>query len=357
MKTLHLLPAALCAAATLTPLAAQNRLVLPRSLATTFGQSSSSILGQDSSRTQLIFAQPFAPNTTVNGVGFRRAASTTDSAAFTVDIEIRMSSTTATPGVLSSTFAANVGTDEVVVLPRQMVTVPDMPANRSTGRFAEFRFATPFVFGTNGAPNLNVEVLVYGRSAGATWSTDRIFGGTAGREQLSGQGCGSATNDAVSTTNGSGATYVAGTTVDINLTGATPNSTAVVIPSIDMTEFAPGIPLPYSLANLGGMAGCDVMVNASFGGIGLPTDGVGAATLSLAVPTTLSEVGIAWQWLYLVPPTAVNPLGLETTAVEGTFIGPRVSVPDLQYVWDLFDVNSATGTATTDSCPVTLFLF
>lgn len=343
-------------AAGAVPLAAQSNLVLPQSLEDCWGQSSTSLLGQDSTRTQLIFARPFAANTPIRGVGFRRAASTTDSPAFTVDIEIRVSSTNATPGALSPTFANNTGTDEVVALPRQMVTVPAMPANRPTSQFAEFVFPTPFVFGTNGAPNLNVDVLVYGRSANASWTTDRIFGGASGREQLAGTGCGTATIDANSTTNGAGDSYVSGETVTLDLVGATPNSNAVLFPSLDMSEFAPGLPLPFDLSLFGAGAGCDLLLQPTFGGFGFPTDGAGNATFSIPVPATAAEVGIGWQWAYSVPPSASNPLGLEVTALETTFIGPRVAVPNLQYVWDLFDVNSATGTATTDSCPVTLIL-
>ena len=163
--------------------------------------------------------------------------------------------------------------------------------------------------------------------------------------------------DATSSNNGPGGAYTAGSTVDIDLTGAAPNSLAVLFPSLNMSEFPPGNPLPFDLSALGAAAGCDLLVSPELEGFGFPTDGAGNANFSTSIPTGVGEVGIGWQWVYQVPPTASNPLGIETTANETTFIGPRVATPNAQYVWDLFDVNATTGNATTDSCPVAVFRF
>lgn len=340
--------AVLCLAFTAAETAAQTSMVFPAEYERAWGRGSSALLGGNSTRTQIILAQPFAAGTNVLGVGVRGTAGTADRAAFTADMEIRISSTTATPGALSSTFASNVGSDEVVIVPRQMLNIPAMPANRSTGDFAEIIFPAPFVFGTNSAPNLCVEFLVYGRSAGASWSTDRAFASTNGRVATAGIGCGTGTINSTST----GGTYVAGATLNLTLSNATPNSAAWLIPSIDQKDFVPGLPLPFSLAPLGAGTGCDLLVDLSAGSFGLGTDANGAAAFSFTMPNGLGQFGIGWQWLYVGTPSPSNPIGFFTTASRATWIGPETCVPDIQYVWDLSNVASATGTSTTNSSPI-----
>jgi hypothetical protein len=342
------------AAALATPAlaTAQRPIVLPAEYDLAWGRGSSAALGGNSTRTQMVFAQPFALSTPVFGVGLRRTAATTDGAPFTADIEVRMSSTASVPGALSSTFANNVGSDMVVSYPRQMLNVPAMPANRSTGLFAQVPFSTPFIFGTNSNTNIVVDLLVYGRSTGATWSTDRGFASANGRATNAGIGCGAATVSSSSTT----PAYVAGSTITVTLASATPSSVAILIMSGNMKELIPGVMLPFDLSLIGGLAGCQIMVDPTLLTIALPTSATGAASTSLGIPLGFGRIGTGWQWLYLVPPSPANPIGLETTANRAIWIGPEVIVPNAQYVWDLSNVNSATGTSTTDSVPVVQFL-
>jgi hypothetical protein len=269
--------------------------VLPADYDLAWGRGSSSVLGSNSTRTQMIFAQPFAPGTVVFGIGLRPTYSTVDRPAFTAEVEVRISSTAAVPGALSTTFANNVGSDETVALPRQMVAIPAMRANRGTGAFAQLLFPTPFVFGLNSNPNVNVEVLVYSRSTGASWSTDRGFAVTTGRAVVAGIGCGAAT---IAATSANG-TYVGGATITVTLAGA---------------------------------------------------------THSFLVPAGFGQIGLGWQWGHLVPPTAVNPRGVEVTANLMTRLGPEIIVPHAQYVWDLTSASATTGNAATDSVPVVQFL-
>lgn len=332
--------------------AAQTTLTLPAEYGPAWGRGSTSALGSNSTRTQMVFVAPFPAGTPILGVGLRPTTSTVDRAAFTADIEVKISSTAAAPGALSSTFANNVGSDEVVALPRQMYPIPAMPANRGTGQFAQIMFPTPFIFGTNGNPNINVELLVYGRSTGASWSTDRAFASANGRAVTAGIGCGSATVSSTST----GGTYVAGANVTISLANAPATSLAFLVGSFNMKEFAPGVPLPFPLSTFGAAPGCDLLLNPALGANVFVTDGAGAASTSLALPAGFGQFGIGWQWLYMVAPTVGNPLGLESTANRHMWIGPEVVVPNAQYVWDLSNVNAATGNSTTDSVPVVQFI-
>lgn len=330
---------------------AQTTLVLPSEYAPAWGRTSTSALGGSSSRTQFIFANPFQIGTVVTGFGLRAAATTVDRAAFTADIEIRVSSTAAVPGALSSTWANNIGNDEVIVLPRQIVNIPAMPANRGTGFFADIPFQVPFTFGLNSNTNICVDLLVYGRSAGAAWGTDRAFASASGRALNAGAGCGTATITSVST----GGTYVGGASVAVSLANAPATSLALLVPTFDLAQFVPGVPLPYPLQPFGTAAGCDLMVNPSLGSIAFVTDGAGAASSSLTLPVGLGQLGIGFQWIYNVPSSLSNPLGFETTGVRSIWVGPEVVTPNAQYVWDLSNVNNATGNATTNSVPVVRF--
>ncbi|MBL9079847.1 MAG: hypothetical protein JNL08_20280 [Planctomycetes bacterium] len=334
---------------------AQIQLTLPAEFDRAWGSggTSSAMLGQDSSRTQMIYVAPFAPGTVVTEFGVRCAPSTIDRPSFTATIEIRMSSTAAQPGALSATFANNIGNDEVIVLPQQVVTVPAMPANRGTGVFATFPLTTPFVFGTNGNPNICVDFLVHGRSAGASWATDRAFAGTTGAVRDAGIGCGIGTPGSSSTA-GVGGTYTDGSTVTFTLTGGPPTSLAFLLPSLDMKEFAPGFPLPLPLSVFGSAANCDLLLNLDFAPMPVITDAAGNASISMLF-TGFTSFGFGTQWGYFIPPTAANPFGLEVLRNRYFYVGPRVVVPAAQYVWDLFDVNAATGSATTDSVPIARF--
>jgi hypothetical protein len=325
---------------------AQTSVVLPPAFDRTWGSGSSSALGGSSTRTQMVFAAPFSTGTSVLGFGLRPTTTTVDRPSFAADVEVRVSSTANQPGSLSATFASNVGSDVVVALPRQMVAIPAMPANRSTGSFARLLFGSPFVFGTNGNTNLNIDLFVYGRSAGAQWTTDRCFGTANGSAAIAGTGCGSARIDSVSV----GGNYVAGATLSVTILNAPANVTALLFPSLDQKEIAPGFPLPFPLSTFGGAPGCDLLVNPGLGAVATTTNGVGTAVLSASI--AVSSCGTGWQWVYQVPPTAIHPLGLATTASRKIRIGPEACSAIGQYVWHLTNVNAATGDNTTDSVPV-----
>jgi hypothetical protein len=206
-----------------------------------------------------------------------------------------------------------------------------MPANRGTGYNTQIPFAVPFVYGLNANTNLVIEVKVFSRDTAATWTTDRVFAGATGTARTVGIGCGSASISSTST----GGTYVAGSTIDFTISGATPNGIALLVPSLDQKEFAPGLDLPFDLNLIGAGMDCDLLVAPQAGAITALLDAGGGASSSFAIPATYMRGSLAAQWVYLVPPTPANPAGLETTASRALFIGPRVAVPEAQYVWDL----------------------
>jgi hypothetical protein len=328
---------------------AQTALFLPPEYERAWGRGITVLLGGNSTRTQLVYAQPFAAGTTVLGITIRAAASTLNRAAFTATVAIRCSSSASAPGALSTTWVNNIGSDELLVLASQIVNVPAMPANRGTGQMVPLLFDTPFVFGSNGNTNLVVDVIVTGRSPGAVWSTDLAYASPTGRAASAGIGCSAATIASTS----SGGYYAPGSSVQVTLAGAFAGTLALCVPSLDMKEFAPGFPLPFALATVGAAPGCDVLVRPEVGAFAFITDSVGAASMTINIPLTFSRAGLGCQWLYFVPPTPANPIGLETTAMRAIWIGPEVCQPNYQCMFNLVNAASPTAHATSfDLMPV-----
>lgn len=346
---------ALAAIAFAANCAAQTELVLPSGYDRAWGRLSSAALGSNESRTQMIFVAPFAPGTVVTGISMRPTTGTVDRAAFTAVVEIRVSSTAAVPGSLSPTYASNAGNDEVIVLPQQTVSIPAMPANRGTGTYADFVFTTPFVFGLNGNPNICVDFVVYSRSAGASWSTDRAFAATAGRAVNHGSAnCGVGTPGSSSTA-GVGGTYTDGSTITMSATGLPANGIAALAIGVDQKELFPGVPLPFDLSFVGLAPGCELLVNP-LEIIGVPINGSGAASFALTL-NGFSQFGFGAQYGYLITPTVINPFGLEMIENRAIWVGPEVAVPFAQYVWDFGagTATAATGTEDTDAVPIVKF--
>ncbi|MBL8751084.1 MAG: hypothetical protein JNK78_18135 [Planctomycetes bacterium] len=339
----------LAAALFAAPVLCQTTWILPAEYEFAWGRTSGTMLGGNSTRTQTVFASPFVPGTVITGMSIRPAVSTLDANAFTATVEIRLSSTTAVPGSLSSTWANNVGNDEVVVLPQQSVSVPAMSANRGTGVFLDFTFNTPFVFGLNGNPNLCVDFLVYGRSAGASWSTDRAFAATNGRATNWGYGC----SPGLVTTTSTGGTYVNGSTVNFNVAGGLPNTLLLLVLSPNEKEVAPGVPGPFPLDLIGAAPGCNLLIPLDIL-LATISDGSGGATLPLTI-TGLSQFGFGAQWIALVPPTPTNPAGIETLRGHHVWIGPEVVQPNGQAIYDLFNVAATTATTSVNAMPVVRF--
>ena len=338
----------LLALAPAATLGAQTFSTLPVEYERAWGRASLGLFSAAQGRYQVAYASPFAPGTTITGIGIRRAPLTEDRPGFTVDLEIRASSGPNAPGGLSGTFANNVGSDELVVLPQQTITIPAMPANRGPGEFASIPFQVPFVFGTNGNSNLVFEIRVFGISSFLSWETDAVQAATQGRAVNVGTQCGFGK---IWSGSGSGI-YVGGSTLSLRLIDASANSVALLIPALDLKEFVPGVLLPFSMTAIGAGPGCDLMVNPELGALALPTSAMGVANATVPIPSWFGQAGLGFQWAYLVPPTATNPLGLELTNVRAVFIGPEVCEPVVGQVQAVGSPSLPSGLANTGSAPI-----
>lgn len=296
------------------------------------------------SRSQQLYVAPLPANSGITSVAFRRTANDDDYAAYTVDAEIALGSSSATPATLSSAFATNLTPDYTIVVPRQVYNIAAYPANSSPHDWITFPLSQPWQYQ---GPNLLVDMLCHASTnTNPTLRLDRCFASTSGEAINFGTNCGGATISSTSTNR-----YLPGSTVDVSLAGAAANLPAFLATGFDAALLAGAVPLPFDLASVGA-PGCllhvDPVATAT-----LVTDPTGGASLPLPLPNnpSLSNVGVAFQWIY-VDPNAGNPLNLAVTAARLMNIGPR-TCPNNGYVYS-FDVNDLTG-ATQAGGPIARF--
>lgn len=281
---------------------------------------------------QNLYIAPFAVGTIVQGVGFRRTATTVDFASINIDFELTLSSTVADLTTLSATFANNPGADATVVLPRQVVSIPVRAANSSPTDWVTLP-TTPWPFG---GPNFLVQCASYGSGGVNPWRMDRCFERpTVGEAITWGTACSSAT---VGSTSPSPA-YMPGGTFDITLSGAAPGQPAFALLGFDLAHLYGAFPLPLDLSPLG-MTGCTLLVDAA-ATLATATNAGGGASITVPIPSQgVTGIGLGIQWFY-ADPAASNPLRVLSTVGRLVHFGPLLCAN--RYVWSLTNVNATTG--------------
>lgn len=161
-------------AAALSP--AQTQLVVPQSHAAREGTTSTNVpFGRSTpARVQCLYESSlFTGAGTITAIAFRLDGDQT-AAAKQVECEIRMSTSPLSLVAMAADFASNRGADEVVVLPRQIVTLPAMAAVATPSPFlAPVSLAVPFPYDPAFGPLL-VEITVFAQPPGA-YSLDATF--------------------------------------------------------------------------------------------------------------------------------------------------------------------------------------
>lgn len=150
-------------------LAGQAPLPVPASHLTMEGTASTNVPFGRSTPTRVQYAYDavlFSGPVTITGVQFRL-----DGGAVvgnkTVDCEISMSTLPSPLVALSTQFSQNRGTDEVQVLPRQILTLPAQSSGTTPNPYlAPIAFATPFSYDPQ-AGGLVMEIVVHGQPPGA----------------------------------------------------------------------------------------------------------------------------------------------------------------------------------------------
>lgn len=325
----------------LAPLCAQRRAVLPLEYekAWSTAASTSSGLGVSSNGiVQILFPSPFPSSSLLFAVGFHRAANTSSYDYFSADVEILSESTALAYAGMSTTFSANLGTGAQTFFPRTIVNVPALPATSGMDSWIDFPSPQPVPFA---GPHLMIQMKVFGKSnigPGSAFKMERNYYYAAnGEARAFGANCGSGSATCAST-----GRYMPGTSLDFALSSAPAGAAAIALIGQDLRHLVPGVvKLPFDLTPLG-MTGCLLFVPPDFA-VATAANSAGVAQLTLPIPNdpALANFPIGLQWIYH-DVFAANPAKLLSTWGMVVRIGPIQ--PSNSYLWELSNVNAATGT-------------
>ncbi|MGB3965942.1 MAG: hypothetical protein WBO45_04370 [Planctomycetota bacterium] len=289
-------------------------LPVPASHAASEGTGSTNVPFGRSTPTRVQYAYDamlFSGPVTITGVQFRLDGGS-GAASKVVDCEVHLSTLPVPLVAFGVDFAANRGSNETVVLPRQLLTLPASPAGASPSAFLPtIPFAVPFTYDPQNG-GLVLEIVVHGQPPGAysfdvTWvcnSADVPVGplpclGSSGQPLR----VLSATTQVMW-----GRPWVA------RVEQAQPG--AIVLLALGQIETGPwaGMILPQNLAVVGA-PGCFLSIDVAGSWFSI-AGGDGGANFPFVIPNTPAALGewIRFQGAAFDAPA--NPLGLVTSQAQ-----------------------------------------
>jgi hypothetical protein len=292
-------------------LAAQTPHPVPASHATQEGTSSTNVPFGRSTPVRVQYAYDamlFSGPVTITAVSFRIDGGQT-AATKLVDCEMRMSTMPVPLVGLGVDFSSNRGADEVVVLPRQFLTLPAQTSAATPNAFLPpIPLAVPFAYHpANGG--LLLEIVVYGQPPGA-YSLDVTWVCNSAEVLVGPASCLLSTGLPLRVE--SALTQVIwGRPWAARVLDAPPGAIVVlVLGSIESGPWA-GMTLPQSLQSLGG-PGCYLSIDIAGSWVSVAA-GDGSAVFPFVVPNTPAALGewIRFQAGAFDPPA--NALGLVTS--------------------------------------------
>lgn len=314
------------------------RTTLPAAAANSWGSGNAIPFGWGACKYQQIFAGSELPNALViGGLSLRQPHTGATAVGFTVDMEIRVGTTTKGNGTMSTTFAANwdLGAP-TTVLPRTLVDFPDQAGIVPTAP-SQFALTIPwtnaFAWTPQAGTNLLVEITVFGNSWGGIYGYP--LDNTAGTVSAFG------TPETATTANGGpvrGFGVVMG--LDASTNTATPQLYTDTTPQIGdsfrvrvrqakastlaamvlgwSNTSSGGNPLPVDLGVLGA-PGCQILVDPLVI-TPLTTTATGTTNLQYQLPNDIYALGHSFYNQAWILDAAANPLGLvATNAGHGVF--------------------------------------
>jgi hypothetical protein len=298
--------------AVLASAAAQAPLVLPTSHAAYEGTTWTNIpFGRSTPvRVQAVYDAMLFPGGphTLAAIAFRLDGDT-PAASKQVDCEIRMSTAALPLVATSATFAQNRGADEVVVLPRQLVTLPAHSVLASPSPFLP-AIALPVPFAYDPAAGaLLVEIVVFGQGPGS-YALDATFVCDSPEVLVGPPACAPLQGQPLQLQ--SATTQVMwGRPWLVRALDAAPGALVVLALGATDTGTWNGAPLPVDLAPAGAPS-CFVSIDIvdTFFQVAL---GDGTATFAFAVP---NDPGLVGQWVRFQAATVgsgLNGLGVVTS--------------------------------------------
>ena len=293
---------------------AQAAVPVPASHLTKEGAASTNVpFGRSTpTRVQYVYdASLFSGPVTITGVQLRPDAGGAVSSKL-VDCEVSMSTLPQPLVALSQQFAQNRGADEVVVLPRQILTLPAQGAGASPASFLPaLSFSTPFAYDPS-AGGLVLEVVVYGQPPGA-YAVDVTYVCSSPLVPVGPMSC--AQSNGLPLGVESATTGVQwGRPWVVRAYDAVPGNLVVLALGNQETGSWAGMQLPQDLA-VAGASGCFLSIDiaASFYN---PAAGDGTVTYPFMIPNNPQLLGewLRFQAAALDP--AANPLGLVTSQAQ-----------------------------------------
>jgi hypothetical protein len=329
--------------------AAQGPLVLPGSHAASEGTTSTNVpFGRSTAvRVQAVYDPmlfPAGPRT-ITAIAFRLDGDATAEGK-QVECEIRMSTAALPLVATSASFGGNRGVDEVVVLPRQVLSLPGHAAAATPSPFLPaIALAVPFVHDRL-AGALLVEVVVFAQTPG-TYSLDATFVCTSPEVAVGPPACQPAQGLPLRLQ--SATTQVMwGRPWLVRALDAAPGGLVLLALGQSETGTWNGAPLPVDLGPAGAPL-CFVSIDVvdTFFQV---AQGDGTATFAFAVP---NEPGLVGQWVRFQAATVgpgLNVLGVATSQAR------KVQVCGFEPVARLWsgDLASPVGTLEMGTAPVVL---
>ena len=294
--------------------AAQSLLPFPASHAATEGTGFTNIPFGRSTPVRVQYAYDamlFAGPHTITAVQFRLDGGAS-AASKVVDCEIRMSTLPVPLVQIAPTFASNRGADEVVVLPRQLLTLPAQATTNSPNAFLPaIPLAVPFSHSpANGG--LLMEIVVFGQPPGA-YSFDVTYVCDSPESDIGPLSCLQSNGlplglESATTQVMWGRPWIA------RVHDAPAGSLTVLIAGSQETGPWNGIVLPQDLAGVGA-PGCFLSID--IGGTWLAVAGAdGTAQFPFALANSPATIGDWLRYQALVLDPAANSLGLVTSQAK-----------------------------------------
>lgn len=296
-------------------------------------------------RTKLIFQMWYRGDTVPSKPAVmvalgERPMQTATAPAAAADLEVVLSSTSATASTLSTTFASNLGNDATVFFKRKVYNMPASSNHADPDQpIAWLPGDQPFVWIQG--PHFLVQTVV--QTAATAGNTGHRAQALAMRLGTSGHATSEPSCGGMLTATYSGASY------SLALSGAKPNAPALFMLALRNATLGGVVPLPMDLGPLG-MSGCVLAVDPLIN-VPLTADGAGNVQLSAPFPLLAEAIFLHAQ---VVHGSNANAVGLATSNVAHSVIG---SGNLMAYVYNFNDVTpvATSGPFTSVRGPVFLY--
>lgn len=290
---------------------AQTNLVLPPSHALREGTSFTNVpFGRSTPmRCQLAYDGALFPRAgSLDGLTLRVDGGQTV-AAKQVELAVRASTGPTSVLALQMTFAQNVGGDDREVFARRLLDLPALTSAQTPNAFTvAIPFDAPFPYDPRAGGAL-FDLSVFGQPPGS-YPLDLTYVCDSPVQRYGPAGCGPQGGQPLQVT--AATTQVMwGQAFDLQVSAARPGSVAgVFLGAIEQGQWA-GITLPFDLA-VAGAPGCHLSIDMLFSAFA-PANGIGTATLPLAIPPRPELVGATIRFQGFDIDAAANALGVTTS--------------------------------------------